>query len=94
MENPGNLVSFVDIKYTFDEEGNLQTDLHIKETGSLSYLHFSSSLPDHIFSGIVYSSTSLVRGFWDEIFWPSKPRTTEEPRTGEGLRKVDIWTTF
>ena len=28
-----------------------------------------------------YSSTSLVRGFWDEIFWPSKPRTTEEPRT-------------
>ena len=41
-----------------------------------------------------YSSTSLVRGFWDEIFWPSKPRTTEEPRTGEGHRKVDIWTKF
>ena len=31
-----------------------------------------------------YSSTSLVRGFWDEIFWPSKPRTTEKPRTKEG----------
>ena len=41
-----------------------------------------------------YSSTSLVRGFWDEIFWPSKPRTTVEPRTGEGHRKVDIWTKF
>ena len=41
-----------------------------------------------------YSSISLVRGFRDEIFWPSKPRTAEEPRTGEGLRKVDIWTTF
>ena len=41
-----------------------------------------------------YSSTSLVRGFWDEIFWPSKPRTTEEPRTGEGHRKVDIWRNF
>ena len=32
-------------------------------------------------TGRSYSSTSLVRGFWDEIFWPSKPRTTEEPRT-------------
>ena len=39
----------------------------------------------------MYSSTSPVRGFWDEIFWPSNPRTTEEPRTGEGLRKVDIF---
>ena len=42
----------------------------------------------------MYSSTSLVRGFWDEIFWPSKPRTTEEPHTGEGHRKVDIWIKF
>ena len=39
---------------------------------------------------ILYSSTSLVRGFWDEIFWPSKVRTTEEPRTKEGHIKVDI----
>ena len=37
-----------------------------------------------------YSSTSLVRGFWDEIFWPSKPRTTKEPRTKESHIKVDI----
>ena len=37
-----------------------------------------------------YYCTSLIRGFWDEIFLPSKPRTTEEPRTGEGHRKVDI----
>ena len=40
--------------------------------------------------GRLYSSTSLVRGFWDEIFWP-----TEEPHiigdSGEGHRKVDIW---
>ena len=41
-----------------------------------------------------YSSTSLVRGFWDEIFWPSKPRTTKEPRTKEGHIKVDIGTKF
>ena len=39
----------------------------------------------------MYSSTSLVRGFWDEIFWPSKPRTTEEPRTKEGSHKGRHW---
>ena len=37
-----------------------------------------------------YSSTSLVRGFWEETFLPSKPRTTEGPRTREGHRKVGI----
>ena len=39
---------------------------------------------------MIYSSTSLVRGFWDEIFCPSKPRTTEEPRTKEGPIKADL----
>ena len=43
---------------------------------------------------LLYSSTSLERGFWDEIFLPSKPRTTEEPRSREGHRKVDIRTKF
>ena len=33
----------------------------------------------------------LKRGFWDKIFWPSKPRTTEEPRIVESHIKVDIW---
>ena len=44
----------------------------------------------------VVPCTSLVRGFWDEIFCPSKPRTTEEPRTTtkEGHIKVDIDTKF
>ena len=34
----------------------------------------------------------MVRGFWDEIFWPSKPRTTttEEPRTKEGPIKAEL----
>ena len=41
-----------------------------------------------------YSSTSLVRGFWDEIFCPLKPRTTKEPGTKEGYIKVDIGTKF
>ena len=61
VENPGDFVSFLDIKYTFDEEGNLQTDLHVKETDSRSYLHFSSSHPNHIFSGIVYSQCLRLR---------------------------------
>ena len=42
-----------------------------------------------------YSSTSLVvvRGFWDEKFCLSKPRTyTEEPRTKEGPIKADLRT--
>ena len=38
----------------------------------------------------IYSSTSLVRSFWDEILW----HTTEEPRTKEGKRKVDIGAKF
>ena len=49
------------MKYTFDEQGNLQTDLHVKETDSRSYLHFSSSHPNHIFSGIVYSQCLRLR---------------------------------
>ena len=30
VENTGDFVSFLDVKYTFDEQGNLQTDLHKK----------------------------------------------------------------
>ena len=51
-----------------------------------------TKLGDHDIT--IYSSTSLVRGFWDEIFWPSKPRTTKGPRTKEGHIKVDIGTKF
>ena len=47
-----------------------------------------------VYVGSIYSSTSLVRGFWDEIFWPPKPRTTEGPRTREGYTKIDIGTKF
>ena len=61
VENTGAFVSFLDVKYTFDEQGNLQTDLHVKETDSRSYLHFSSSHPNHIFSGIVYSQCLRLR---------------------------------
>ena len=61
IENTGNFVSFLDVKFTFDTQGELQTDLHVKETDARSYLHFSSSHPNHIFSGIVYSQCLRLR---------------------------------
>lgn len=57
----GEYVAFLDIKFCFDEEGKLQTDLHVKETDSRSYLHFSSAHPNHIYSGIVYSQCLRLR---------------------------------
>ena len=47
-------INFLDILYCFDDEGELQTDLYIKETDSRSYLNFSSAHPNHTFSGNVY----------------------------------------
>ena len=57
----GEFVAFLDIKYCFDCDGQLQTDLHVKETDSRSYLHFSSAHPNHIYSGIVYSQCLRLR---------------------------------
>ena len=56
-----NYVSFLDIMFCFDDEGNLQTDLFVKETDSRSYLNFNSCHPNHIFSGIVYSQFLRLR---------------------------------
>ena len=61
IEDPGSYVSFLDIQFTFDTLGSLQTDLFIKKTDSRSYLHFTSSHPNHIFSGIVYSQCIRLR---------------------------------
>ena len=61
IENPGVFVPFLDIKYCFDANGNLQTDLFIKQTDSRSYLNFRSAHPNHIYSGIVYSQCLRLR---------------------------------
>ena len=61
IEEPGVFVAFIAIKYCFDTKGDLQTDLHIKETDSRSYLSFGSQHPNHIFSGIVYSQCLRLR---------------------------------
>ena len=60
-EDVGEYVSFLDIKFCFDDRGHLQTDLFVKETDSRSYLHFSSAHPNHIYSGIVYSQCIRLR---------------------------------
>ena len=52
---PGVYSVFLDIKYMFDAEGVLQTDINIKETDARVYLHFSSFHPRQTFPSIVYS---------------------------------------
>ena len=47
-------INFLDIKYCFDSEGDLQTD-------SRSYLNFSSAHENHTFSGNVYSQSLRLR---------------------------------
>ena len=61
IKEPGEYVHFLDIKFCFDSEGLLQTDLYVKETDSRSYLHFSSAHPNHVFSGIIYSQCLRLR---------------------------------
>ena len=50
-------VNFLDIQFCFNMEGQLQTDLYIKETDSRAYLNFSSAHANYTFSGNVYSQS-------------------------------------
>ena len=60
--DPEEFAPFLDIQYTFDNEGTLQTDLlHVKPTDSRSYLQFGSTHPNHVFSAIVYSQCLRLR---------------------------------
>ena len=61
VSHPGHHVSFLDIKFWFDQDGNLQIDLFIKETDARSYLFFGSFHPNHVYSGIVYSQALRLR---------------------------------
>ena len=45
----------------FDGNGDLQTDLYVKETDSRSYLYFGSTHPNHIYSSIIYSQCLRLR---------------------------------
>ena len=61
IKNPTEYVNFLDIQFCFDQNGSLQTDLYTKETDSRSYLNFSSSHPNHTFSGNVYAQSLRLR---------------------------------
>ncbi|KAL5251597.1 hypothetical protein ACHWQZ_G017089 [Mnemiopsis leidyi] len=61
IEDPGTYTSFLDIRFMFDDNGDLQTDLFVKETDSRSYLYFGSTHPNHIYSSIIYSQCLRLR---------------------------------
>ena len=51
---------FLDIKFKY-LQGNLHTDINIKETDACRYLEFSSHHPRHTFSSIIYSQAIRYR---------------------------------
>ena len=59
--DPQEFVSFLDIQFTFDNDGKLQTDLYVKPTDSRSYLQYGSAHSNHTFSGIVHSQCLRLR---------------------------------
>ena len=54
-------INFLDIRFWFDDDFVLQTDLYQKPTDSRSYLHYSSCHPNYLFSGIVYTQGLRLR---------------------------------
>ena len=56
-----NFINLLDILYSFDENGILQSDLYRTETDSQAYLNFSSAHPNHTFSGNGYSQSLRLR---------------------------------
>lgn len=61
IKDHGEYVSFLDTKFCFDDDGNLQTDLYVKETDARSYLYYGSSHPNHTYTSIVYSQCLRLR---------------------------------
>ena len=61
IANLHEFVAFLDIKYMFDADGDIQTDLYVKPTDSRAYLQFGSTHPNYVFSGIVYSQCVRLR---------------------------------
>ena len=61
FQGNSSYINLLDILYCFDADGNLQTDLYTKPTDSKAYLNFTSSHPNHTFSGNVYSQSLRLR---------------------------------
>ena len=61
IADPCEFVAFLDVQFCFNGDGNLMTDLYVKETDSRSYLYYGSSHPNHTYSSIVYSTSLRLR---------------------------------
>ena len=53
--------TFLDVRFKFDAETRLITDVNIKDTDARVYLHFSSCHPRHVFNSVVYSQALRYR---------------------------------
>jgi len=61
FNNPDSFTVFLDIKFRFDEQAGLVTDINIKKTDARAYLHYSSYHPRQTFPSIVYSQALRYR---------------------------------
>ena len=61
INNPETFTVFLDIKFRFDENKGLVTDINIKKTDARTYLHYSSYHPRQTFPSIVYSQALRYR---------------------------------
>ena len=58
---PSEYCVFLDIRFRFDQQEGLLTDVNIKSTDARVYLHFSSFHPRYTFKSIVYSQCLRYR---------------------------------
>ncbi len=56
-----NEISYLDLIVRLNPEGNISTSLYTKETDTQSYLHYTSSHPQHVKYGGPYSQLTRVR---------------------------------
>jgi hypothetical protein len=61
FNEPGQDTVFLDIRFNFDANVGLLTDVNIKKTDARVYLHFSSHHPKQMFPSIVYSQALRLR---------------------------------
>ena len=61
FNSSGVYTTFLDIRFMFNNDGSLSTDINVKETYSRGYLHFSSYHPRQTFPSIIYSQALRYR---------------------------------
>ena len=61
FNSSGVYTTFLDIRFMFNNDGSLSTDINVKETDARVYLHFSSYHPRQTFPSIIYSQALRYR---------------------------------